>query len=795
MSLFSAFRKPAWQSSNPARRLAAVSAGNDPDLRAALPRLALEDPDASIRREALRRCDDLALFASAMKNDGDGGIRHWARERWLAAVSDGRIEADDGVLSLLEGGELEQLAIRHGSAALRQRLLQRINRQGFINERALADPDAGIRLALVERIDTVAVLERIADKARRFDKRLARAARDRADALRLASGDNAAQARRALALCQSLEQVMREPMELDARRARLASHEEEWRSLDAEALSSELHARFAGAREVILAQLQPPPAPSPEAAGDHSPEESGPGVVEEPPPPSLEEIAAQTRLQAELAALAEQRAREKAEQEAQQKRVAERRAGQHALLQSLEKALDDGDMAAAGKSLADIDPALLAQSDQRQWQSLQPRLRELRAWQRWASQGARQRLCEDVEALEGRGLHPDALATRVRELQQQWRQIHVDGADGLDRRFHAACTRVLKPARGFFEKRDALRDGYRQTLDRFFADAHGALGAARPAGDVEGNDATSAGEIETERLLALQSDATGHLRQLDRLAPGDRREAADRLRGLLDRIRPVLESRFASVEKERDRLIEAATRLSGETDGKRLGVEARSLNQRWQALGKGRRGRDQQQWRRFRAALDQAFANLDATRRENAAAAEALHAQAEALVAAIEEAVAGSEEQAADAAARVRELRERWQAMNIRDAALGKRYDDAMTRHRLALERVKARQQREQLLALIEQAPAAGSGTDEGRVAARALVFEAESLAGIDPPDDEREARRQWQLERLQARLGGGAGVVDLAGLLARWRDLAGVDAEDRRRFGERLTRVVERSA
>lgn len=780
MSLFSAFRKPAWQSSNVSKRLAAVASSDDAQLRAVLPTLAVDDPDPDVRREALRRCDDPALYARAMDRDAATAIRSWARERWLAALTEGRVQADETALTKLSGDELEALATRQTAADVRQRLLLRINRPGFLAERALADPDANVRLALLERIDTVATLERIADKARRFDKRLARAARERVDALRLAAGDSDIQSRRAEALCLSLERVMREPLALDERRARLTAHETDWRALDAEALSAELHARFAGAREVILAQLEPPAPPPPI---EPEPEAIEP---ETEAPPSLEEIAAQARLQAELATLAEQKERERVDAEARREQEAQQRSEQHTLLQRLSEALEAGDLASAGKTLASLDPTLLASADQRRWQALQPQLRELQDWQRWASHDVRQRLCDEVEALEGRGLHPDALATRIRELQQQWRQAQAGGrSDGLDRRFNAACTRILKPARGFFDKRDALRNEHRQQVDTFLTEAEASLGTDDQA------------SLDTDGLQSLQQLATSHLRQLDRLAPGDRRDVADRLRALLDRIRPVIEAQFEAVENERERLIEAAGKLANESDGKRLGNEARSLNQRWQALGKGRRGRDQQQWRRFRAALDQAFANLDSARRENVAAIEARRHQGEALIASILGAAENQGDALTASAAQVRDLREQWQALNLRDADLAERYDEALTRHRLALDRHKASQKRDHWLAVVADAPSSDTGDDTARADALGLVFEAESLAGIDPPDEEREARRQWQLQRLQLHLSGGAAATptDLDGLLERWRSLDGLDADDRRRFGDRLVRVIERNS
>lgn len=142
----------------------------------------------------------------------------------------------------------------------------------------------------------------------------------------------------------------------------------------------------------------------------------------------------------------------------------------------------------------------------------------------------------------------------------------------------------------------------------------------------------------------------------------------------------------------------------------------------------------------------------------------------------------------------MRDLREQWQALNLRDADLGNRLDEALSRHRLALDSFKAQRQREQWLALVHGAPTVSESTSDAREQALSLLFEAEALAGIEPPDDEREARRAWQLQRLQAHLGGGAPASDLESLLQRWRALDGLDAGDRQRFGERLARVIDRS-
>src|SRR5690606_37123500 len=159
--------------------------------------------------------------------------------------------------------------------------------------------------------------------------------------------------------------------------------------------------------------------------------------------------------------------------------------------------------------------------------------------------------------------------------------------------------RVLKPARGFFEKRDALRSERQKDVAEFITDAEAALDTA-----------------DGPALIALQRSATGHLRGLGDLGHGDRKGLARRLRDLLDAIRPRVEAGLAQSESERKALIDAAKRLVGENDGRRAATEARQLMERWKRIAKGRMARDQQQWREFRAALDAVFAGLDEHRQK-----------------------------------------------------------------------------------------------------------------------------------------------------------------------------------
>lgn len=797
MNLFSGFKKPAWQSSNAHKRLAAVANDVSAELRAALPHLATDDPDPDVRRAALQRSADALLYARAMRSDADTGLRTWARERWLAALADGTLtDSEDADLATLTPGECERLIAVSKQAALRRRLLDRMQRPGLIAERAIADPDPALRLSLVERIDDVAALERVARKARKSDKRLHRRALERAEALRLAAGDDGARQRRAEALCETLERLIRETLTPDARETALLRCQSEWSSLEVDTLPERVKTRYEGACAVIRAQVAPPPDVIPANDGtlpDETAMLSEPATSQPDPEvettPSTEEIAAHARLQAELAADAERRARERAQAEERRREDERRQAEQDALLQQLDDALDAGDLAQARSHAGTVDPQALSKSGRRRWQSMQPRLQKLDSWERWANNKVRARLCDEIEQLIGSGLHPDALATRIREAQQEWRRLDAlegrtdaSAPSGLDKRFRVITARALKPARGFFEKRDALREERQQSIQAF-------LDAAMPIPDA----------ADLPALLDLQRGATQHLRDLNDLRHADRKPLAKRLRDLLDALRMRLDASFEEIEIARSALIAAAVQLNAETtDGRRLAADAKALMARWKAIGKGRHRRDQEQWREFRGALDRVFAGLDERRQQASTERAERDQQAEALASELET-LAGLEGSALTATqSRVRDIRDQWHALSIRDPALSERYDTALTRHRDALRGLDRDRRRESYLALLDAAATSDQTTDSDAQAlqqAQALVFEAEALAGIDGPEAERAARRQWQLGRLQQHLRGDKpDSADQAvnQILQRWQTLEGLGSTDRERYRERLTRAIE---
>ena len=69
MNLSRLLFKPKWQDKNPEVRRAAIASGNDADMIAALPQLARNDSDASVRLAALKRFNDYEAWRERSTGD------------------------------------------------------------------------------------------------------------------------------------------------------------------------------------------------------------------------------------------------------------------------------------------------------------------------------------------------------------------------------------------------------------------------------------------------------------------------------------------------------------------------------------------------------------------------------------------------------------------------------------------------------------------------------------------------------------------------------------------------------
>lgn len=826
--------KPRWQSKDVAVRRAGVAGDDDAALSADLARIAREDADAGVRLAAMKRLADPGIAQGLACDDADNEVRRQARALWLdlmAGVHPSSPPLEDRLrlLKAQDDAEVIEHAARHGrESEFRAAALMRVGRSALLLERALQDPDPGLRIVATERIDEEAALLRLAERARKHDKQVSRRARERVDELRLHRGDDDAVVQRARNLCERMEQLLREPQP-DSTRNEI---EALWSGIESR-VDERLRQRYDTARALLAASLAlPQMKPADELVAD--PVETAEAVEpvdenieapsaddpEEESPAPVDALLAQARFSSSVDHVGA------AEKQQSERRRALLEQAERAVL-AFETAVSTGTTAEAQTARRHLRELLrnpgvdlkLPRSIERRLSDAEQRYAELSRWQHWSDDQRRHVICEELEALANSGLHPDAIASRVREAQEEWKRL--DAAEArehrhghLDRRFHAICRGALAPTQAYFRKRQELRESHAQEISKL----------------LERIDAAATAEIDGASIVPLRREAATAMRDLDRVDPRERKALAQRLRKGLESLDARIRQHDAGVAEAKQKLIDEAAVLA--TDMPRGAIPAaRTLQQRWQALGNGRRSRDQAQWKEFRAQLDTVFARVGAERAEREARIDEEKQRASSLCEDLEQLVDSTE---IDRAA-VTRIESAWNTMQVRDAGLRSRFEQALERwrakdlaHRRAqrlarfntwLERyglcrdaetagapIDVLRERWQsaaatdiatdvLIRRFEAAIAdAAATTTLDEDASRDVLIELETLSGLPSPTDEQDRRRALQVARLSARLGGvtRAPRDELADLLARWSALACPSPAADQRFRHALRNALE---
>jgi hypothetical protein len=627
---------------------------------------------------------------------------------------------------------------------------------------------------------------------------------------------------RARALCERVEALMRTPPTNVV--AQLESLDAEWSAWQ-QHVPAELAARYQGARVLALRAAErahnPPPLPEPVHAPPLDLDAAIPvEPVPQAPPVSLEnaeQLASRARFDAALAA-ADAQARAERERHRHLQREIEAR------LPALAAVVDAGNAAEAHhvyariqaelELLAEVPPAL-----QRQLAPLRTRYEELKRWQHWSNNQRRRALCADIEALPASGLHPDAVATRIREAREEWQRMNAaegaaadaEASDGIARRFQGLCQRALRPTKEYFSKRQEVRNTH----------------AGETAALLERIAAVGADCSDWKAIATLRAEAGTALRALDAVPPQARTALARQLKEAIARLQTITETHEREVEQAKQRLIEQAIALQSRNDQAGAARDTRELQKKWTALGSGRRNTDQRQWREFRAACDALFGKLDAARKERDDRRAQDQAQAVQLVQDFEQLAAG-EVEVADVRARARELETQWQAVACEDRdllrrqreardALAQRARDTARRQRLARytdamrKYALTRASGDEKLAenwsaipdtgrfessLLARREASGEPGAQGDDAARDLLVQLEFAAGIESPNDDRQRRMNHQVKRLSSRLRGAAATPapepELESLLLGWFALARQDDALEQRFARAATAAID---
>jgi hypothetical protein len=210
--------EPKWQSPKSQKRieaLAELDLSQEKD-RGILLRLAREDSEPAVRREAVKYLSDLEVIAQIQKRDLEAPVRDAAAQRLLDLIAGaGALPLEQrlaGIRRLTTPSMLVHVVKEADHIDLKLAAIAQLNDEMFLDDIARHSTIARLRLAAAERIHTPALLEALAEASKQKDKNVYKAIRARLDASHQHEKETRALQDRRVALCEAMEHHARSAM-------------------------------------------------------------------------------------------------------------------------------------------------------------------------------------------------------------------------------------------------------------------------------------------------------------------------------------------------------------------------------------------------------------------------------------------------------------------------------------------------------------------------------------------------------------------------------------------------------
>ncbi len=450
-------------------------------------------------------------------------------------------------------------------------------------------------------------------------------------------------------------------------------------------------------------------------------------------------------------------------------------------VEQLEAAVEDGGLSEAQKllgearSLCEIVPAPDVAELQKRLGRGASRLAELKDWQTFATTPKRQALCEAMQALAESPLAPRRQADRIKKLRGEWQALGTvtQAADrALAEAFNEQAEKAFEPCRVFFADQAEQRQRNLSERQRICEQLQTYL---------EATDWRLADMKAAERIMRAARDEWRRFHPVDR-NPGAALD--ERFEALQERLHQKVKTAWESNLAAKGEIVAEAEALSGnDASAKERIAAVKDLQRRWKAVGITPRKPDQELWQRFRAACDQVFAELDASRKALQTENEARRSRNDQALEEFAATLAGTTVDSAEESVLRQFMKLKAELTDLpagEKRSLLRRHDDLSESYRQLLAK-RAEAERSQILNQLRLADAAAVAAD-GDTAAdveqlRTMTVQAELAAGLESPADDETLRLQLQVERLNAGFSGSAETSDPLTLARRWNDM-GVKSE-----------------
>jgi hypothetical protein len=474
-----------------------------------------------------------------------------------------------------------------------------------------------------------------------------------------------------------------------------------------------------------------------------------------------------------------------------------------------------------------------------QLQQLDKKLADLKDWKSFTVAPKRIELMEEMESLIGATLEPQALADRIKQLQDEWRTLSKGVGENLEadwQRFQEAAQKAYLPCKAYFEAQSQVRQENLQRREALLQ----RLSAFESAHDWEHPDWRTV-------MVALRESK----QEWRRHSPVER-AAGKALQEKFDAVSSSLQARldgeYARNLKEKKSLIERAQRLVGAEDSRKAIDDVKVLQQKWKEVGLVPRDEGQRLWEEFRQHCDAVFQKRQQEYADYNAGLEANKARAVAVCEELEGIAASKGPALLEGAARIGDLKVAFEgagefpraearalqarferALDRCDKAVARQqasdaerswsdlldaanriraYREAVARDADAAEQDALKQAAEEYISGVSQWPKGGQETirkslaktdradfTANELALRTLCIRAEILADVPTPEEDQALRREYQVKRLMQGMGQGLAADDsqLDSITLEWVGVGPTEEKTYLALVERFKRCRER--
>jgi len=226
------------------------------------------------------------------------------------------------------------------------------------------------------------------------------------------------------------------------------------------------------------------------------------------------------------------------------------------------------------------------------------KLIKLQDWHEYATEPKKVELIAKMEKLINCGLNPELLATKVKDLQRQWKQLSQGASNkhqALWEQFNEHAQKAYEPCKAYFDELGQLRQTNLNKRKEMVSELSAYI------------DAMNWSTADFKQVITLLRTAKEQWQSYSPVERSSNQEVQSKFNKCVKTIQKQLDSEFADNQSLKEALIEKAQAVLSMDNSKEAVEAIKTLQQQWKEIGLVERKTEQTLWENFRKHCDDVF--------------------------------------------------------------------------------------------------------------------------------------------------------------------------------------------